>query len=157
MQGFGSAGTWPNGWRALPSSAVLRSRVLASAVSSLAPAEGTRDRRNHCDGKQPRMWSPTATASVTPCGSKSLAWPSAGAGISTSRVYHAALNTGCGPGPTGTGWRVRPPFRRARVLLPDGEHVWPPGWCVGPRTKAEYLVVRPRKKGGSAPIAEHTA
>ena len=36
---------------------------------------------------QPRMWSPAAIASVAPWGSKSLACPSAGAGISTSRVY----------------------------------------------------------------------
>ena len=72
---------------------LLKERVIA-AITVIASS-------------QPKMWSPAATQSVAPCGSKSLACPSAGAGISTSSVYRAALKAGCGPVP------------RGRVALPE--------------------------------------
>jgi uncharacterized protein YjbI with pentapeptide repeats len=43
----------------------------------------------------------------------------------------------------------RLPFARTLVLSPDAQHVWPTGWCLGPKAKAGYLVIRAKKDSHS--------
>jgi uncharacterized protein YjbI with pentapeptide repeats len=40
-------------------------------------------------------------------------------------------------------------FDRSRVRLPDAEHVWPTGWCLGPDGEGGYTVVRVNDDDGS--------
>ena len=52
------------------------------------------------------MWSPAANTSPDALQSQSLACPSAGAGDKHVQAIEGGVNAGCGPGPTGTGWRA---------------------------------------------------
>ena len=40
----------------------------------------------------------------------------------------------------------KPLFARTQVLSAEAEHTWPTGWCVGPKAKSGYFVVRTKKK-----------
>jgi uncharacterized protein YjbI with pentapeptide repeats len=40
-------------------------------------------------------------------------------------------------------------FDRSRVLSPDADHCWPPGWCVRPDGSGGYTVVRANDNGHS--------
>lgn len=51
----------------------------------------------------------------------------------------------------------RLPFKRSRVLAPKGDHVWPPGWGIGPDGKGGYLVVRVKSTGHSPASAKPPA
>jgi hypothetical protein len=84
-----------------------RRLVLGGPSDTSVSAERAGDGGNHRDGEEPAQEvEPGRRRKPCSLRIKSLACPSAGAGISTSRVYKAALKVGWGPGPTGTGWRV---------------------------------------------------